>query len=283
VAALWGQWSRLAEGSSSWLKLREAGVLFYTGWGVRVAHGQEAITEVSLARLDDQWRPVAGTFRTLACDTLCCSYGFVPATELARLLGVRHEWQPRRGGFVPHRDPTLQTNVPGVFAAGDCAGIGGARLALLEGRLAGLAAANRVKGDQPVHLAEIKGLQSALAREQRFQRLYGDLFTPGPGLDELAEADTVICRCEEVTRAQVNQAIQQGADTLEAVKALTRCGMGGCQGRVCGPVVAPVVARELEQSRPATGQFRVRPPLFPIPLAAFEPTPDLSDVAAVLD
>ncbi len=275
--ALWGQWDRLREGLSSQLTLRRAGVPFHTGWGVVSAHGHGEVREVTVAQLDDQWRPIPDTSRTLACDTLCCSYGFIPATELARLLGASCEWRPEEGGFVPVRDEHMRTNVPGVFAVGDGAGVGGGPLALIEGQIAGMAAAAQVKAnsshgeDTTAILDEIGRLKPALRQEQRFQELYAELFTPGPGLDELAEPDTIICRCEEVTRADIGEAVRLGADTLDAVKSLTRCGMGNCQGRVCGSLVAALVSQETGRTRAEVGQFRVRPPIFPTPLAALKP------------
>jgi NADPH-dependent 2,4-dienoyl-CoA reductase/sulfur reductase-like enzyme len=274
---LWGQWDRLSEGLSSRLTLRRAGVPFHTGWGIVTAHGQGEVAEVTIAQLDSGWRPIPGTSQTLECDTLCCSYGFLPATELARLLGVRCEWRLEQGGFVPVRDEHMRTNMPGVFAVGDGAGIGGGPLALIEGQIAGLAGAAQVKESGPnstdttTILDEIERLRPALRREQRFQGLYAELFTPGPGLDELAQPDTVICRCEEVTRAEIGEAVRLGADTLDAVKALTRCGMGNCQGRVCGPVVAALVAQETGRTRAEVRQFAVRPPVFPTPLTALKP------------
>jgi len=97
------------------------------------------------------------------------------------------------------------------------------------------------------------------------------LFSPGPGLDELAKPDTIICRCEEITRADISEAVSLGADTLNAVKSLTRCGMGNCQGRVCGSLVAALVAQETGRTRAEVGQFRARPPVFPVPLSALKP------------
>ncbi len=272
-AALWGQWSRLAEGLNSWQTLRRAGVPFHTGWGVVAAEGRDEVNGVTIARLDEQWRPVAGTFRPLACDTLCCSYGFVPANELARLIGVGHHWQ--QGQFIPHRDERLQSDRPGIYLAGDCAGIGGAGLALVEGRLAGLAAAAQVQGQEPG--PAIEQLQPTLRRERRFQRLYSHLFTPGPGLDELARPDTILCRCEEVTLADLHQAIDRGADTLAACKGLTRCGMGNCQGRVCEPLVTAALARKLNRSQAEVGQLGIRPPLFPVPMLALNPSLETAD------
>jgi thioredoxin reductase/bacterioferritin-associated ferredoxin len=268
--ALLGQWARLSEGLKDDFALRRAGVPFQTGWGVVAAHGQDEIAEVTIAQLDEEWRPIPGTSRRLACDTLCYSYGFVPATELAQLLGVRCEWRPEAGGFVPLRDENMETSIPGVFAAGDGAGVGGGPLALIEGRIAGLAAASRSSSGENTTaiLDDIERHKPALRRERRFQQLYAGLFTPGPGLDELAGPDTVICRCEEVTRSEIGEAARAGADTLDAVKALTRCGMGNCQGRVCGPLVAALIAQETGRQLADIGQFRARPPIFPVPLSA---------------
>ncbi len=276
ATALWGQWGRLSEGLSSQLTLRRAGVPFHTGWGVIEAHGPGEVTEVTIAQLDDQWRPIPDTSRRLTCDTLCCGYGFTPATELAQLLGVRCEWRPDWGGFVPVRDEHMRTNLPGVFAVGDGAGVGGGPLALIEGQIAGLAAAAQIRAgssngkNTSTILDDDPRLKHALRREQRFQEVYAELFTPGPGLDELAQPDTIICRCEEVTRADIAEAVHLGADTLDAVKSLTRCGMGNCQGRVCGPLVAALVAQETGRTQAEVAQFRVRPPVFPIPLAALK-------------
>ena len=70
---------------------------------------------------------------------------------------------------------------------------------------------------------------------------------------------------------EIGEAMRLGADTLDAVKSLTRCGMGNCQGRVCGSLVADLVAQETGRPRAEVGQFRVRPPIFPTPLTALKP------------
>jgi NAD(P)H-nitrite reductase large subunit len=139
-------------------------------------------------------------------------------------------------------------------------------MSLVEGEIAGAAAVGR-----PADRRQLVRLR----RERRFQRLYGELFAARPGLVELADAATVVCRCEEATRADVDAALARGATTAAMAKSLSRCGMGPCQGRVCGPIVAQLV----EQS---TGVAQVpltaRPPLVPVPLASLagalaEPTP----------
>ncbi len=272
LQGLWNQQKRLAEGMQSLRTLRKNGTPVRFGWGVIAAHGTDTVSQVTAAPLDDTWRPKPGEAETFECDTLCLNYGFIPNTELAQLLGATLTWKPEQGGFVPVRDGNMQTDVPGVFVVGDAGGIGGAGLAMVEGEIAGYAAAGHVT-DPTIDVGDaIRALDKRRQREARFQKTYAQMFTPGPGVYELATDDTVICRCEEVTRSQIRQAIGRGADTLHSVKSLTRCGMGNCQGRMCGHAVAAVVASETGQSLEEVGYYHVRPPIFPIPLLALTST-----------
>jgi NADPH-dependent 2,4-dienoyl-CoA reductase/sulfur reductase-like enzyme len=287
--SLWGQWNRLNEGRDYVRTLREAGVPYRTGWSVIEARGEAEVAEAVIARLDNDWRPIDGTAETLVADALVLGYGFIPATQVSRLLGCDHTFEPKRGGWVPERDERLQTSLPGVFAAGDGAGIGGAALARIEGRIAGLAAAQHVGClSELAATASIAQQQPALAREQRFAAMLGDLFTPGPGLYSLPNDDTVICRCEEVRLSQIREAVTVGAASVNEVKGLTRCGMGNCQGRVCGDLLARSIAGLLDSSNDyaktleAIGAFTVRPPLHPLPLSVLAEAAEESS-AAYLD
>lgn len=275
LGGAWGQWSRLAEGWSYWRALCRAGVPLRPGWAVVEACGRDELQEVVAARLGPDGQPLAHTRRAIAVDTLVLGYGFIPATQLGRLLGCRHYFAPEWGGYIPVRDGTMQTSLPGVYAAGDAAGIGGATLARIEGRIAGFAAASQLGRLAPAAAtAAIARQQQALARERRFARTLGRLFTPAPHFYTLATANTVICRCEEVRLADIRAAVDFGAQTVTEVKGLTRCGMGLCQGRICGELVARAVAhrRGLPAHQPASleavGVFSVRPPVHPLPLSA---------------
>jgi D-hydroxyproline dehydrogenase subunit alpha len=270
AGALWRQWQRLNEGLSSRLALMRAGVPFRPGWGIVAAHGTDQVESVTIAQLDSQWRHIQGSQKTLACDTLCVGYGFIPSNGLSRLLGAKQVWRPDLGGEVPQRDNRMQTSVPGVYVVGDGAGIGGGPLAMLEGRMAGFAAAAHIGHRMIKAERMIRRLATALTPERRFQRMYADLFTPGPGLYEWSRDDTVLCRCEEVTRADIRRAVSLGADSANEVKAITRCGMGDCQGRMCGQLVAHCVARGTGRSIEEVGLFRPRPPIFPVPITALE-------------
>ena len=146
--------------------------------------------------------------------------------------------------------------------------VGGGPLAMLEGEIAGSAAAAQTGHGAGELEKTIQRLAPALRRERRFQHMYASLFTPGHGLYDWSRDDTIVCRCEELTVADVRRALSLGADSANEVKAITRCGMGDCQGRMCGHLVAHCIARETGRFVADVGLFRPRPPIFPVPVSA---------------
>ena len=207
--------------------------------------------------------PVSGVGMTLTTDALTMGYGFLPANEILRLLGCRHVYDPGRGHLVTVRDANGRTTVPGVLGVGDGCGLGGARAAEAEGVLAGLAAAAAL-GRSPAPTRARAGL----ARQRRFQKALWQLFAaPYPGL-ALADPGTVVCRCEEVTLGEVEIAMADAGNALGSVKRLTRAGMGRCQGRYCGPLLAGLLAARTGQAPDEFAFFAPRPPIRPVPLDA---------------
>ncbi|MBB2915221.1 thioredoxin reductase [Streptosporangium becharense] len=198
---------------------------------VVAAHGTTALTHVTVARLDRNWRPVST--RTVACDTLAYGYGFVPQLDLPVQLGcaIRHDAD---GSPVVTVDAGMRTSVPGVYAAGETTGVGGAVLAEVEGRVAGRAAAadlgRRVPPDPA--LSRRRDVLAAFARA-----LHG-AYPVRPGWQDWLRDDTLVCRCEEVPLSAVREAQAMGATDARSVKLLARPGMGWCQGRMCGYAVA---------------------------------------------
>ncbi len=151
ATALWGQWERLAEGAGGMAALLRKGVPYRTGWGILAAHGSKEVEGATIARLDQDWRPIPRTEKEIVCDTVCIGYGFVPFNTLSRLIGARQVWLPALGGEVPERDEVMQTSIPGIYAVGDGAGIGGVRMSLIEGRVAGRAAAFQLGWSKAVY------------------------------------------------------------------------------------------------------------------------------------
>jgi bacterioferritin-associated ferredoxin len=197
-------------------------------------------------------------------DAICLGHGFTPAYQLSRLAGCEHRYLAVQRNYVPIRDEWLQTTVNGLFVAGDGAGIGGKDVARLEGRLASLGAA-RAMG-LSLDDGQLASVRKELDRQRRFAAVLDDLFPLSAYIGDLLTEDTVLCRCEGITVSQVRRAIDEGATTVNAVRMITRAGMGRCQGRMCGASVAELLARELEQPVESVGQATPRPPVVPIPL-----------------
>jgi NADPH-dependent 2,4-dienoyl-CoA reductase/sulfur reductase-like enzyme len=172
------------------------------------------------------------------CDLLACGFHLVPNTELAALLGCN-----LRGDFVIV-DEQQQTSVANIYCAGEPTGIAGLDAALLQGEIAGLACAG-----QPTGSARARN-----AAEKKFASRLETAFRLRPELRLLASPETIVCRCEDVTYG--NLAARTG---WTDAKLQTRCGMGPCQGRICGPATQTLFGWTPKS---------VRPPLFPVPVSA---------------
>jgi D-hydroxyproline dehydrogenase subunit alpha len=225
--ALLPQAGKLSQGFV--LRKQLSGIPFMAGWWPVEARGNGKVEEVVIS----QGR--AQRTKTISCDFLACGFHLVPNTELAELLGcdVRH-------GLV-QVDDFQQTSIPAVFCAGEPTGIGGLELALIEGQIAGFAAVRRSESAR--HLFGVR------KKMRSFARALERTFASRPELRSLPRPETIVCRCEDVTYSRL--ALH---DSWRSSKLQTRCGMGPCQGRVCGPVTRFLFGWSPES---------VRPPIFP--------------------
>jgi len=205
---------------------------YLSGCWVSEAQGNEKLESVTLVRGGKRWQ--------VACDYLACGFHLVPNLELAELLGCEVE----RGSVTV--DEFQQTTVPNVYSAGEATGIGGLELSLVEGEIAGLAAAGK-------HEAA-RELFPARAKQRKFAELLNRTFTLREELKHLSTPQTIVCRCEDVTLEQLRT-----HRSWRAAKLQTRCGMGPCQGRVCGAAV------EFLFDWRATS---VRPPMLPVRISS---------------
>ncbi|WP_406114376.1 NAD(P)/FAD-dependent oxidoreductase [Kitasatospora purpeofusca] len=221
--------AKLVEGAGHGSALLRHGVRLRPRSAVVEAHGTDRVTAVTVARLDAEWRPVPGSERRIACDALAVGHGLIPQIELATELGAATRTTPD-GTAALKVDARLRTTVPGLWAAGEACGVGGADLAIAEGELAAHAVA-----DRPVRAALLR----RRSRLRAFAELMAAAHRPGPGWTDWLREDTDVCRCEEVPAGRIKEAVDElGAGDARTVKLLTRAGMGWCQGRMCGPAVA---------------------------------------------
>ncbi|MEV0373661.1 NAD(P)/FAD-dependent oxidoreductase [Streptomyces sp. NPDC050636] len=230
---------------------------------VTEVHGTDRVEAVTVTRLDRDWRPVRGTGRRIDCDALAVGHGLVPQIELATALGCATRPLPD-GTRALTLDGLQETSVRGLWAAGETGGVGGAQLARTEGELAAVAVAARVLG-RPAHGGRARELQRRRDRMRAFADAMTAAHAPGPGWSRWLTDDTDVCRCEEVTAGRIREAVEDlGARDARTVKLLTRAGMGWCQGRMCGPSVACLAARDQAADPPAER----RPFAAPVPLSA---------------
>jgi NADPH-dependent 2,4-dienoyl-CoA reductase/sulfur reductase-like enzyme len=212
---------KIVEGAKLRFQSRRAEYLT-NSWPV-AAMGTERVEAV---RISDN-----GRIREVKCDYLACGYHLVPNVELAQMLLCRlHE------GFV-EVDEFQQTSQAGVYCAGEPTGIGGMELSVLEGRIAGHAASDAKQA--------AAGLFPARARYRRLAGAMKKAFGLRPELEALAQPETLLCRCEDVPLGRVRK-----HDSWKSAKLHTRCGMGPCQGRICGAAAAFLFKWNVDASRP---------------------------------
>jgi len=176
---------------------------------------------------------------TLDCDYLAVGYGLIPNTEIAQLMGCTIS----PSGIVV--DERQETTVKGIFAAGECVGIAGVDAAIAEGGIAAAAGMGAV-------------ISADLRRDRSDARGWGrrlaETFALRAEVLRLATAETIICRCEDVTFGTLDRTW-----TSRQAKLYTRAGMGPCQGRVCGPALRAMLGWQLD---------RVRTPVYPAYLSS---------------
>ncbi len=259
---------RFSQFMDDWLTLRRAKAPVLFGHGLLEAIGDERVSMVKTACLDVAGNFIPGSERRWEVDALTVSHGMQPDTRICRALGCDLEYDSQTGTYYAGHNRDMTTSCPFVYVAGEAAGIGGVRKALVEGEIAGLQVVI-------AHgLASAAELEPRLARLRRQRRkwigLYRDLqaaFMPAFRIPLGLDPKTLVCRCEEVSLGALHAAFSEGDGTLRDLKLRTRFGMGICQGRMCETNVAHELAWVTRQSPDQIEPLRVRPPIEPIPLS----------------
>jgi NADPH-dependent 2,4-dienoyl-CoA reductase/sulfur reductase-like enzyme len=230
AVSMWSNPAKLLQGAGYRAKLWKSAYRMGC-WVVEASASPDGLRSVKLTDGTSTW--------TEHCDLLACGYHLVPNTEIASLLGCAF-----RGRFV-QVDNDQRTSVSKVFCAGEPTGIAGLDAALVQGEIAGLACAG----------GDTAPLQKRAAAERAFGERLDKAFALRTELSSLARPETIVCRCEDVPLGDLH-----GHTSWTDAKLQTRCGMGPCQGRICGPAVEHLLGWK---------PVSVRQPLFPVPLQAF--------------
>lgn len=227
--SLWRSPEKMIQAAA--LRAKLVGIPYHTDcWVTECAKTQSNSLSISVSRY--------GKTRSIACDYLACGFHLVPNTELASLLNCKIE-----NGFVVV-DDLQQTSQPNTYCVGEPTGIGGIEASIVEGKIAGYGATgNEEAARQLFHERD---------KTRQFTERLSKAFELRSELRSLADDDTFVCRCEDVTFKRLRD-----FTTWREAKLQTRCGMGACQGRVCGPATEFLFGWKTDS---------VRPPIFPVKL-----------------
>ena len=244
--------------------------VYYVGWlrahGVPIHSGIRPVRVLGDGRVAGVvWADGAGREHTQACDAVGFGYALRAETQLADLLGCRFAWAPIHRAHLPERDAAGRSSVQGVYLAGDGAGIMGANAAEWAGELAALALLQ--DHGMAVDSVRMQTLQGQLSHLMKFRQGLERAFPFPVDWASHAPDALVVCRCENVTAGELRACVREtGADEMNRLKALTRVGMGRCQGRSCGVAAAEILAQATGQPVELVGRLRGQAPIKPIPI-----------------
>lgn len=266
TSALFNRLSLAQEGLQHLAYLKRAGIPLYYGWGIVEARGDKELNSVIVAPYNRQGQPVHEKQRELQADCLGIEYGFAARSQLTQLFGLAHEFD-KNAGLKPIVNEQYQSSHSDIYIAGTVAGIYGHQAASEQGKIAATAILSK-RGvlSEDTAKRRMKQYSQSLNQYIRFQ----DTFDTPPeihqSLLELPKHDTVICRCENVKKQQIDDAIAKGIKDITSLKMATRAGMGDCQGKLCGSYCYGYLRKKLAQED--VGILKPRFPLDPIPFSA---------------
>lgn len=260
LPALMSDPATMAQGVRLLWRVRRSGVSWHQGvTGLRATGGDHGIEQVVFE--------AGGKTEQVPCAMVAVHDGVIPNTQLTRLLALDHVWKDAQQAFAARVTPEGRSSGHAVWVAGDGAGIAGWQVAQLRGALSGLDVACKLGAlDAATFATKADPLRDRIKRRiparDYIDRLYAPL--PVTALVPEAEADsTLVCRCEAVTLVRVTDALCDGAIGPNRVKTFTRCGMGACQGRMCGNALTRIVAETTQTPPQEVGALRIRAPLKP--------------------
>ena len=252
---------------------------------LRFVSGVTSLTATGSGKLASVQFEQNGRTGTIACDTLLLHQGVIPSVNFSNAAGCAHDFDEEQHAWVPRVDAWFASTMPGIAIAGDGAGIGGAESAALRGEIAAFGVASRLgKLNEAERDRQAAPIRTELDRKLRGRRFLDLLYKPAPQFLAPPRDETIVCRCEEVTAGQVRDAAKRlGVTGPNQMKAFLRCGMGPCQGRLCGPTVVELIAETRGTTPAETGYYRLRPPIKPVTLAELAALPQTeASVTAVV-
>ena len=227
---------------------------YHAGATSVVIAGEDSATGV-------MFQDTSGREQNIPAKHVFIHQGVVPNVNLTMATDLRHQWHPRQLCWIPQTDMFGESSVDGIFIAGDGMGIAGATAAALSGRLAARRIIARVKR-RPFFMAPV--WRALKWRQAAIRPFLDSLFKPPDDWRVPKEDHAIVCRCEALTKADVNAAIALGVSGPNQLKSYCRAGMGRCQGRMCALTIQKMIHNHNGGSEEEIGYLRIRPPIRPL-------------------
>lgn len=248
----------MSKGLSMALKIRKAKVPITTGVTNIQALGTKNLTKVAYE--------AGGEKHEIETTCLLRHEGIIPRTHILNSMGAKHVWDGVQRYWHPEVDVFGRTSIEGVFLAGDAGYVHGGDASITKGTLAGIAAAQYLGViDQKEVQFRAMDAGKLLKRTRIARGFLRYIFAPNPNIFNVPD-ETMVCRCESVTAGKIREVVAEGNHEVNEVKLFTRCGMGPCQGRMCGTGLAEIVAAESSTTPDKVGSLHVRQPFRPVTL-----------------
>jgi len=249
----------LLKGLGMILNLERSGIRYVRGVTGYKAHGADCLDHVSF-----KTKSRSGT---IDAGVLLVHEGIMPRCDLTRQIGINHLWNPVQRYWYPETNVLGGIRMKAIHVAGDGAFVHGGVSAELKGALAAMDIAGSLKTLPEMKINGVaRKIKQQLYRELAPRPFVDALYRPRPNLYTM-DSDTLVCRCEALTVGDIRQAIAEGCRDPNEIKAMTRCGMGPCQGRMCGIALAEITAHALGIAPCDLKPLSIRPPIRNIALS----------------
>ena len=267
-------WPRLMEGAFYMARIILGHTPVHHGIRIMEARGRDGLDSVIAAKTTPKGDLIPGTQLVYPASALAVGYGFAPNIELPVQAGCDIEYQKDKGGWIVRVDETMESSVGAVYAVGEITGIAGAKKSFVEGKLAAMSILKKmgkeISRNKENRFQEDNHALISLRHQQTSYAVFLNHLCRLPtSVYETIPDDTIVCRCEEITMGVIRKNILQGFGTVGSLKKATRCGMGRCQGRICGPVILDIITALTRKSPDSIGNSLSRAPVKNVAVKAF--------------
>lgn len=267
-------WPKLLEGAFYGAQMFLRDIPVFQGYRVIEARGKQGFESAVIARTTPEGHVVPGTVKIMKANALSIGYGFVPNIELPLQAGCDMVFERDQGGWIVKANHLGETSDKSIFAVGELTGIAGSKKSFLQGEVAAMAILKRqgkagLGKDKLPYDRQLKYLLCQIQQQKEYAAFLNRLCRVPDNAYAAIPDDTVICRCEDITMGIIKNRIQQGFGTIGSLKKATRCGMGRCQGRICGPVIFDIISSLTGAESQDIGAALSRAPVKNVELKSF--------------